>query len=110
MLSWTRATYGETFGHRLLKATLRCRHCGRSAGDVVGYADCSLRAARFILPDTNRSPCRLGGQLRCPRCSGQLYLDDIEALGRSVPLDEAGGIPFAWVLDGDERPGSKTVA
>jgi hypothetical protein len=77
---------------------------------VVGYADRSLRAARFILSDPDPIPRRLGGQLRCPRCAGQLYLDDIEALGRSVPLDEAGGIPFAWLLDGDERLRGKTVA
>lgn len=110
MTSWTRATQTRILGHRLLKATLRCRQCGRSGGDVVGYADRSLRVARFLPPDTNPMPRRLRGQLRCARCAGQLYLDDVEALGRSVPLEEAGGIPFAWVIDGDEQLGGRTVA
>jgi hypothetical protein len=106
MVSWARATHDHVLGHRLLKATLHCRQCGRSGGDVVGYADLSLREARFIPPDTAPLPRRLGGQLRCARCAGQLYLDDVEPLGRRVPLEEAGGIPFASVIDGDERLGA----
>jgi hypothetical protein len=54
-------------------------------------------------------PHNLAGELRCARCAGQLYLDDIEPLGRSVPLDEAGGIPFERFLAG-ERPTAGTTA
>jgi hypothetical protein len=97
MLSWTN---GRRLGHRLLSATLRCRQCSRPAGELVGYADRSLGEAMFLPLDTGFMPHDLGGELRCGRCTGQLYLDDIEALGRSVPLEEAGGVPFAQVAAG----------
>jgi hypothetical protein len=48
-------------------------------------------------------PHNLAGELRCARCTGQLFLDDIEPLGRNVPLDEAGGIPFARVIAGERE-------
>ena len=95
MLSWTR---GRRLGHRLVSATLRCRQCSRAAGELVGYADHSLGESRFVPVDTGFMPHNLGGELRCGRCAGQLYLDDIEPLGRNVPLDEAGGVPFAQVI------------
>jgi len=46
-------------------------------------------------------PHNLARELRCGRCAGQLYLDDIEPLGRSVPLDEAGGVEFSRVVAGE---------
>jgi hypothetical protein len=95
MLSWTNA---RRMGHRLLSAALRCRQCSRVAGELVGYADRSLGEARFVPLDTSFMPHSLGGELRCGRCAGQLYLDDIEPLGRNVPLDEAGGVPFSEVV------------
>lgn len=94
MLSWTNA---RRMGHRLISATLRCRQCSRPAGELVGYADRSLGEAMFVPLDTSFMPQNLAGELRCGRCAGQLYLDDIEPLGRNVPLEEAGGVPFAQV-------------
>jgi hypothetical protein len=85
-------------GHRLLSATLRCRQCSRSAGELVGYADRSIGEARFVPIDTGFMPHNLGGELRCGRCAGQIFLDDIEPLGRNVPLEEAGGVPFSRVV------------
>jgi hypothetical protein len=55
-------------------------------------------------------PHNLAGELRCARCAGQLYLDDIEPLGRSVPLDEAGGIPFSRILSGEGVPAGTSAA
>jgi hypothetical protein len=55
-------------------------------------------------------PQNLGGELRCARCAGQLYLDDIEPLGRSVPLDEAGGVPFERVIAGEREMAGITAA
>ncbi|MGH2448603.1 MAG: hypothetical protein ACRDFS_08380 [Chloroflexota bacterium] len=100
MLSWTNA---RRMGHRLLSSTLRCRQCSRPAGDLVGYADRNIREARFILEETGAMPHNLGGELRCARCSGQLFLDDIEPLGRNVPLHEAGGIEFGRVIAGERE-------
>ena len=100
MLSWTNA---RRIGHRLVSATLRCRQCSRPAGDLVGYADRSLGEARFLPLDTGYMPHNLAGELRCARCTGQLFLDDIEPLGRNVPLDEAGGIPFARIIAGERE-------
>ena len=107
MLSWTNS---RRMGHRLLSATLRCRQCSRPAGDLVGFADRSLGEARFLPLDTGYMPHNLGGELRCARCAGQLYLDDIEPLGRSVPLDEAGGIPFERIIAGDRSPAGTSAA
>lgn len=98
MLSWTNA---RRMGHRLISATLRCRQCSRPAGELVGYADRSLGEARFLPVDTGYMPHNLAGELRCARCTGQLYLDDIEPLGRNVPLHEAGGVEFARVMAGE---------
>jgi hypothetical protein len=110
MLSWTNA---RRMGHRLVSATLRCRQCSRPAGELVGFADLSLGEARFLPLDTGFMPHNLGGELRCGRCAGQLYLDDIEPLGRSVPLDEAGGVEFSRVTSGEYKPepaGASTAA
>jgi hypothetical protein len=76
----------------------------------VGFADRSLGEARFLPLDTGYMPHNLGGELRCARCAGQLYLDDIEPLGRSVPLDEAGGIPFERIITGDRSPAGTSAA
>jgi hypothetical protein len=55
-------------------------------------------------------PHNLAGELRCGRCAGQLYLDDVEPLGRSVPLDEAGGVPFAQVMSGEAELAGTSAA
>lgn len=97
MLSWNNA---RRMGHRLLSAALRCRQCSRSAGELVGYADRGVGESRFVPLDTSFMPHNLGGEMRCGRCAGQLYLDEIEPLGRNVPLDEAGGVPFSEIMAG----------
>jgi hypothetical protein len=107
MLSWTNA---KRMGHRLLSATLRCRQCSRPAGELVGFADRSLGEARFLPLETSYMPLNLGGELRCARCTGQLYLDDIEPLGRSVPLEEAGGVPFSRVMAGERELAGSSAA
>jgi hypothetical protein len=107
MLSWTNS---RRIGHRLVSATLRCRQCSRPAGDLVGFADRSLGEARFLPVDTGYMPVNLAGELRCARCTGQLFLDDVEALGKNVPLDEAGGIPFERVIAGDRVPAGTSAA
>jgi hypothetical protein len=76
----------------------------------VGFADLSLGEARFLPLDTGFMPHNLGGELRCGRCAGQLYLDDVEPLGRSVPLDEAGGVPFAQVMTGEAELAGTSAA
>jgi hypothetical protein len=107
MLSWTNA---RRMGHRLLSATLRCRQCSRPAGELVGFADRPLGESRFLPLDTGYMPHNLAGELRCARCTGQLYLDDIEPLGRSVPLEEAGGVAFERVMAGEQIFAGTTAA
>lgn len=82
-------------GHRLVASTLRCRHCFRAVGDIVGFADRPVEEALFVTltaPPQHRP-------LRCARCGGQLYLDEIHPLGRTVPADEVRGTPVAEVLE-----------
>lgn len=83
---------------RLVSATLCCRACGRAAGDVVGYAGHPLGEACFIPLPSGMIPHALDGELRCARCRGQLFLDDVELLGRSARLSEFGGLPLAQIL------------
>jgi hypothetical protein len=82
----------------LVHGTLRCQLCSRPVGDIVGYARCPLREARFIPLSNGTLPQGLDGQLRCAHCHGQLHLDDVKPLGRSVPLEEVGGLSFADIL------------
>lgn len=89
-------------GHRLIAATLRCRDCSRAAGDLVGYADQPLAEASFLAVETDSLPRPARGKLRCARCTGQLYLDEIQVLGRNVPISEAGGVRFAEVIRAEE--------
>jgi hypothetical protein len=107
MLSWTNA---RRMGHRLVSASLRCRQCSRSAGELVGYADRSIGDARFVPLDTSFMPHNLGGEIRCGRCAGQLYLDEIEPLGRNVPLEEAGGVPFSQIAAEARQAAGSTAA
>jgi hypothetical protein len=107
MLAWKN---GRRLGHRLLSATLRCRQCSRPAGDLVGFADRNLGEARFLPLDTGFMPHNLAGEMRCGRCAGQLYLDDVEPLGRNVPLEEAGGIEFSRILAGEHIPAGTSAA
>ena len=82
----------------LVKGTLRCQLCSRPVGDFVGYVNRPLKDARFIPIRAGALPASVKGELRCARCHGQLWLDDIEPLGRSVPIEEVGGLSFANVL------------
>ena len=54
-----------------------------------------------MAPTNGYLPRLVDSQLRCARCAGQLYLDDVEPLGRNVPLEEVGGLSFARVLAGE---------
>lgn len=85
-------------GHRLLAGTLRCAQCSRPVGDVVGYADCDLDDARFVSLENGLLPAFRNGRLCCSACGGSLLVDEVSTLGRNVPLDEVGGMPFAEVI------------
>jgi len=94
-LTWTKQPYK---GHRLLAATLRCRHCGRAVGDVIGYADHALERAVFVSQENGLEPGYRDGGLCCAACQGRLFLDDVESLGRHVPPDEIRGRPLSEVI------------
>lgn len=109
-LSHTAWPSARRFGHRIVSGTLRCRQCSRDAGDLVGYADRSIAEARFVPPTSGYLPCLVGSHLRCGRCMGQLYLDDVETLGRSVPLEEVGDLALAQVVTDDDVSIDSVVA
>jgi hypothetical protein len=66
--------------------------------------------ARFVAPTSGYLPRLAGSQLCCGRCGGQLYLDDVEPLGRSVPLEEVGGLSFGRVLAGEALSVDSAIA
>jgi hypothetical protein len=51
-----------------------------------------------VPPTSGYLLCMVGSLLCCGRCRGQLYVDDVETLGRSVSLEEVGELALAQVL------------
>jgi len=100
----------QHIGHRLVSGTLRCRQCGRDAGDLVGHADASVTEARSGPPTSGFMPYPFGSRLICSPCDGQLFLDDVETLGRHVPHDDVCGPTLAHVLTGVDVSSDGAVA
>lgn len=71
----------------LIRADLRCYYCGYIAGHIEGDTSAPSKSATFI-PAAGESPIRREGQIRCGRCKGPLYMDDIETIRRRSPRKE----------------------
>lgn len=66
---------------RPVVADVKCYYCGHISGQVEGY-----RAERLVLhtykprPDYQGPPPAPGERLRCQRCNGPVYLEDLRPL------------------------------
>lgn len=62
-----------------LRAELKCYLCGRVAGELEGQAGQAPRFDRYTpAPDLPASAENRSRPSRCPRCSGGLFVDEVE--------------------------------
>ncbi len=64
-----------------VRADVKCYHCGRVAGSVLGRKGASLEGCIFQ-PRAGGSDLRATAikRLRCDRCNGPVFLDEFETL------------------------------
>jgi hypothetical protein len=62
-----------------IKADLKCYYCGYVTGHLEGDTSRPLQVAAFI-PAPGSTPVKRGEQIRCARCYGPVYMDDIETI------------------------------
>ncbi len=65
-----------------IRADLKCYYCGHVSGQIEGETTQPIRYAVFSPSTTpGRGPAgRPGRPLRCQRCGGPVYLDEIEVI------------------------------
>lgn len=65
----------------IIEADVKCYYCGHISGHVVGDADQPLHPKTFrpISGSEARNP-KPGERLRCFRCGGPVFLDEITVL------------------------------
>lgn len=66
-------------------ADVKCYHCGHVSGQIVGPRGGPLRPENFIPRDgfTGELP-KAGVRLRCERCRGPVYLEDVSPLSLDI--------------------------
>jgi DNA-directed RNA polymerase subunit RPC12/RpoP len=64
-----------------LTADVKCYYCGHVSGQIIGPKGAPLRASNFVPREgfTGRPP-RPGDRLRCERCGGPVFLEDVSPL------------------------------
>ncbi len=62
-------------------ADVKCYYCGHVSGQISGPRRSSLKTNAFVPRQgyTKRAP-RPGDQLRCERCNGPVFLEDVSSL------------------------------
>jgi hypothetical protein len=70
-------------------ADVKCYHCGHISGQVFGRRHQPLRVTDFVPRRGYTGPeVRPGTKLRCERCQGPVFLEDItntQSLSRRMP-------------------------
>ncbi len=62
----------------LVTADVKCYHCGHVSGQIVGPRNGRLRAKDFRpRPGSTRPLPGPGESLRCERCNGPVFLEDV---------------------------------
>ena len=74
---------------KLVRAELRCYHCGYVAARLEGDSGLPLQQAHLLSPPNGPGYRHgSGGSLRCGRCDGPLYVDSVETFRRQ-PIDSS---------------------
>jgi hypothetical protein len=68
-----------------VRASVVCYHCGHQSGYVEGRADAPLATGEFVREgDERRTPVE-GRSVRCVRCGGPTYFDDVTPVRERQP-------------------------
>jgi len=68
----------------LIRADVKCYYCGHVSGQMEGDPAGSQARWSFRTPEGTTQPIQLNGQrIRCDRCGGPVYLDEIETIRTS---------------------------
>jgi hypothetical protein len=67
-------------------ADVKCYYCGHISGQIIGPKNEPLRVTNFVPREgyTGVTP-RPGDRLRCDRCRGPVYLEDVSPLTIGQP-------------------------
>lgn len=65
-------------------ADVKCYHCGHVSGEIIGSRGTPLKAWTFE-PKTGE-PRPVGQRLRCIRCGGPVYLEDVRPFSADDPV------------------------
>ena len=64
----------------LFRADVKCYHCGHISGQIIGYRHQPLGVENFIpRPGYSGEPMQPGRRLRCERCRGPVFLEEVGA-------------------------------
>lgn len=70
----------------LVKGSVTCYYCGHVSGELIGESEEPMENALFR-PAHGGGLTRPAHRLRCSRCSGPVYLDDIEVIPPKVTVE-----------------------
>ena len=65
-------------------ADVKCYHCGHSSGELVGLRGTPVKDWTFEGPAGER--LSEGQKVRCLRCSGPVYLEDVRSFRADDPV------------------------
>ena len=69
-----------------VRASVACYHCGHTSGEVEAAADSPLAAGVFLPAGRPDAAVALRGRrLRCARCGGPTYFDEVRAVRTRQP-------------------------
>jgi len=67
-------------------ADVKCYHCGWISGRVAGKKGTPQQMWAFEARDGNRTQLTPGKRLRCLRCNGPVYAEDLRSREMAEPL------------------------
>ena len=74
----------------MVSADIKCYYCGHVSGTFVGDSSAPIKVNAFRPSDPNWTP-RPGEPLRCRRCGGPVFLDEVRKLRRyEAPVERIG--------------------
>jgi hypothetical protein len=65
-------------------ADVKCYHCGHVSGELIGTRDLPLKDWQF--EPQGGTPRPAGPRLRCLRCNGPVYLEDVRPFVADDPV------------------------
>jgi hypothetical protein len=73
-----------------VRGSVRCYHCGHVSGTVQG--ECDGPPGVSIYYPTDGQPQRASSSIRCQRCGGPVYVDDLVPVGRASSTPESADV------------------